>query len=122
MDTQSDLEEIGLFETRHTAFLETVAHLRPRLHRYCARMTGSALDGEDVMQEAMFEAYRKLDAFDGSRPLGPWLFRIAHNRCIDFLRRRASPGGGRSRRGGAGIGPRPSIPPAAASTGPSSDW
>ena len=51
-------------------------------------MTGSALDGEDVMQEAMFEAYRKLDAFDGSRPLGPWLFRIAHNRCIDFLRRR----------------------------------
>ena len=36
----------------------------------------------------MFEAYRKLDSFDDSRPLSPWLFRIAHNRCIDFLRRR----------------------------------
>ena len=88
MDTQSELDTVGLFQPRHTAFLETIAHLRPRLHRYCARMTGSALDGEDVMQEATFEAYRKLDAFDDGRPLGPWLFRIAHNRCIDFLRRR----------------------------------
>lgn len=51
-------------------------------------MTGSVLDGEDVMQEAVFEAYRKLDRFDDTRPLSPWLFRIAHNRCIDFLRRR----------------------------------
>src|SRR5580692_10372859 len=88
MDTQTDLDARGLFEARYGAFLETIAHLRPRLHRYCARMTGSALDGEDVMQEALFEAYRKLDQFDDSRPLSPWLFRIVHNRCIDFLRRR----------------------------------
>src|SRR5690242_2029578 len=51
-------------------------------------MTGSVMDGEDVVQEALFEAYRKFDKFDDSRPLKPWLFRIAHNRCIDFLRRR----------------------------------
>src|SRR5258707_13608762 len=51
-------------------------------------MTGSVMDGEDVVQEALFEAYRKLDKFDDSRPLKPWLFRIAHNRCIDFLRKR----------------------------------
>jgi RNA polymerase sigma-70 factor, ECF subfamily len=88
MDTRSDLAALGLFEARYTAFLETLVPLRPRLHRYCARMTGSALDGEDVMQEAVFEAYRNLDKFDDKRPLEPWLFRIAHNRCIDFLRRR----------------------------------
>jgi RNA polymerase sigma-70 factor, ECF subfamily len=88
MDTQTDFDALGLFEARYSAFLETITHLRPRLHRYCARMTGSALDGEDVMQEALFEAYRKLDSYDDSRPLNPWLFRIAHNRCIDFLRRR----------------------------------
>src|SRR5271155_5426343 len=88
MNTQTDVAASGLFEPRHVAFLETITHLRPRLHRYCARMTGSALDGEDVMQEAFFESDRKLDGFDDSRPLGPWLFRIAHNRCIDFLRRR----------------------------------
>jgi RNA polymerase sigma-70 factor, ECF subfamily len=51
-------------------------------------MTGSVLDGEDVMQAAVFGAYRKLDRFDDTRALSPWLFRIAHNRCIDFLRRR----------------------------------
>src|ERR1700732_3549503 len=88
MKTQLDIDAIGLFEARYTAFLETVTHLRPRLHRYCARMPGSVLDGEDVAQGALFEAYRKLDSFDDTRPLSPWLFRIAHNRCIDFLRRR----------------------------------
>jgi RNA polymerase sigma-70 factor, ECF subfamily len=85
---QADLEVSGLFEPRRIAFIESIADLRPRLHRYCARMTGSALDGEDVMQEAIFEAYLKLGSFDATRPLGPWLLRIAHNRCIDFLRRR----------------------------------
>ena len=78
----------GPFEARYVAFLETISHLRPRLHRYCARMTGSLTDGEDVVQDALFQAYRKLDTFDDTRPLGPWLFRIAHNRCIDFLRAR----------------------------------
>jgi RNA polymerase sigma-70 factor (ECF subfamily) len=78
----------GPFEARYLAFLETIAQLRPSLHRYCSRMTGSVMDGEDVVQETLFEAYRKLDRFDDSRPLKPWLFRIAHNRCIDFLRKR----------------------------------
>src|SRR5713101_2149560 len=78
----------GPFEARYRAFLETITNLRPSLHRYCSRMTGSVLDGEDVVQDALFEAYRKLEQYDDSRPLGPWLFRIAHNRCIDFLRRR----------------------------------
>jgi RNA polymerase sigma-70 factor (ECF subfamily) len=82
------LDETGPFEARYLAFLETVATLRPSLHRYCARMTGSVMDGEDVVQEALFEAYRKLNQFDQNRPLKPWLFRIAHHRCIDFLRHR----------------------------------
>src|SRR6266508_4105035 len=88
MESPHDLDARGPFEARYLAFLETVGHLRPSLHRYCSRMTGSLLDGEDVVQDALFQAYRKLDTFDDTRPLGPWLFRIAHNRCIDFLRRR----------------------------------
>lgn len=82
------VQDSGPFEARYLAFLETISTLRPSLHRYCARMTGSVMDGEDVVQETLFEAYRKLDKFDDSRPLKPWLFRIAHNRCIDFLRHR----------------------------------
>jgi RNA polymerase sigma-70 factor, ECF subfamily len=51
---KADVEEAGLFEPQRTAFIESIAGLRPRMHRYCARITGSALDGEDVMQEAIF--------------------------------------------------------------------
>jgi RNA polymerase sigma-70 factor (ECF subfamily) len=88
MDNPRDMETSGPFEARYLAFLETITQIRPRLHRYCSRMTGSVMDGEDVVQEALFEAYRKLDQYDDRRPLAPWLFRIAHNRCIDLLRRR----------------------------------
>lgn len=88
MTSSSEAVDPGPFEARYLAFLETITHLRPSLHRYCARMTGSVLDGEDVVQEALFQAYRRLDTYDDSRPLAPWLFRIAHNRCIDFLRQR----------------------------------
>src|SRR5205085_12402394 len=88
MNNTEFLNQSGPFEARYLAFLETITQLRPSLHRYCARMTGSVMDGEDVVQESLFEAYRKLDKFDDSRPLKPWLFRIAHNRCIDFLRRK----------------------------------
>ncbi len=88
MDASAPVEASGFVEARYRAFLETITHLRPRLHRYCARMTGSVLDGEDVVQETLFQAYRRLETFDDARALAPWLFRIAHNRCIDFLRRR----------------------------------
>jgi RNA polymerase sigma-70 factor, ECF subfamily len=88
MDHTRDMEAQGPFDARYLAFLEAITQLRPGLHRYCSRMTGSVMDGEDVVQEALFEAYRKLDQYDESRPLAPWLFKIAHNRCIDLLRRR----------------------------------
>src|SRR5262249_27913788 len=82
------MDNAGKFDARYLAFLETISRLRPQLHRYCARMTGSITDGEDIVQDALFRAYRSLDTYDGSRPLAPWLFRIAHNQCIDFLRHR----------------------------------
>jgi RNA polymerase sigma-70 factor (ECF subfamily) len=69
-------------------------------------MTGSVMDGEDVVQDALFEAYRKLDQYDDSRALAPWLFSIAHNRCIDFLRRR----GVRTEAEAASMGPEYVLP------------
>ncbi len=66
-----------------------LGELRPKLHRYCARMAGSAIDGEDVVQEAFVKA---IEALAKSGPIGNpegWLFRIAHNAALDFLRRRA---------------------------------
>src|ERR1700678_587099 len=62
--------------------------MRPRLHRYCARMVGSVIDGEDVLQDALIKA---VESFASAAPIGNpegWLFRIAHNTALDFLRRR----------------------------------
>lgn len=75
-----------LHETRRN-FLALVAELRPELHRYCARMTGSSADGEDVVQDALARAYYELSALKEVPALRGWLFRIAHNRALDFLRR-----------------------------------
>jgi RNA polymerase sigma-70 factor (ECF subfamily) len=83
---QNEFESSGRFEARYVAFVAALEAMRPRLHRYCARMTGSVFDGEDIAQEAIFEAYRKLELYDSARPLAPWITRIAHNRCIDFIR------------------------------------
>ena len=71
MDNPRDVGAAGPFEARYLAFLETITNLRPSLHRYCSRMTGSVMDGEDVVQDALFQAYRKLDTFDDKRPLAP---------------------------------------------------
>jgi RNA polymerase sigma factor (sigma-70 family) len=68
-------------------FLALVADIRPELHRYCARMTGSVSDGEDIVQDTLARAYYALSEQDEVPPLRPWLFRIAHHRAIDHLRR-----------------------------------
>jgi RNA polymerase sigma-70 factor, ECF subfamily len=70
-------------------FERLLDELRPRLHRYCARMVGSVIDGEDVVQETLVKA---IEAFPRSQPIDHpegWLFRIAHNAALDLLRRRA---------------------------------
>ncbi|MCG6856855.1 MAG: sigma-70 family RNA polymerase sigma factor [Salaquimonas sp.] len=67
-------------------FEDSLNALRPKLHRYCARMTGSAIDGEDLLQDTLVKALRARS--DGERidNLEAWLLRIAHNNCLDFLR------------------------------------
>src|ERR1700739_338445 len=69
-----------------------LAAMRPKLHRYCARMVGSVIDGEDVLQDALIKAVEGHAAAGeiGNAIENPegWLFRIAHNTALDFLRRR----------------------------------
>jgi RNA polymerase sigma-70 factor (ECF subfamily) len=70
-------------------FERSLAELRPRIHRYCARMTGSAIDGEDVLQEAFIKAVTARANGTRIENLEGWLFRVAHNASLDFLRARA---------------------------------
>src|SRR6476620_1373133 len=65
-----------------------LARMRPKLHRYCARMVGSVIDGEDVLQDAMIKAVAAHAAAGAIGNPEGWLFRIAHNTALDFLRRR----------------------------------
>jgi RNA polymerase sigma-70 factor (ECF subfamily) len=78
----------GTADTR-AALDRLLAGLRPKLHRYCARMTGSVIDGEDVVQDALLKAIEAFPQAESIAHPEGWLFRIAHNAALDFLRRRA---------------------------------
>jgi RNA polymerase sigma-70 factor, ECF subfamily len=67
-------------------FLARIAALRPELHRYCARLTGSVFDGDDIVQNTLVRACNGFDELKDAHQLRPWLFRIAHNRALDHLR------------------------------------
>jgi RNA polymerase sigma-70 factor, ECF subfamily len=69
-------------------FERLLSEFRPKLHRYCARMTGSAVDAEDIVQDAMIKALTALPEVGVIGNPEGWLFRIAHNTALDFLRRR----------------------------------
>jgi RNA polymerase sigma-70 factor (ECF subfamily) len=74
---------------RLAGLLAQAGELRPELHRYCARLMGSVIDGEDVVQDTFVRAFAALHDLEEMPPLRPWLFRIAHNRALDLLRSRA---------------------------------
>ncbi|TDU03360.1 RNA polymerase ECF family sigma subunit [Streptomyces sp. 846.5] len=77
------------------AFRELVDPHRRELLAHCYRILGSVQDAEDVLQEALLAAWRSIDRFDG-QSLRAWLYRIATNRCLNYLRgesRRPQPAG-----------------------------
>jgi RNA polymerase sigma factor (sigma-70 family) len=78
-----------LDQDRRAELLALTADLRPELHRYCARLMGSVIDGEDVVQDTFARALVALGEIEEMPQLRPWLFKIAHNRALDLLRSRA---------------------------------
>jgi RNA polymerase sigma-70 factor (ECF subfamily) len=86
--TSTDHDSIlSQLEESRRQFLALVNDVRPDLHRYCARMTGSITDGEDVVQDTLARAYYELSELKELPAMLSWLFRIAHNRALDYLRR-----------------------------------
>jgi RNA polymerase sigma-70 factor (ECF subfamily) len=74
---------------RQAELLALAGKLRPELHRYCSRLLGSVIEGEDVVQDTLAKAIIALDGLAETPPLRAWLFRIAHNRALDVLRSKA---------------------------------
>jgi RNA polymerase sigma-70 factor (ECF subfamily) len=58
---------------------------------FIARLIGDRATAEDLAQETFVKAHRSLAAFDTTRRLSSWLFRIAHNTAVDALRRSRAP-------------------------------
>jgi RNA polymerase sigma factor (sigma-70 family) len=86
---RSDEQLVSLFRGgNEDAFRVIHDRYRQRLHAYSRQMlAGSAADAEDVVQEIFVRAYGGLRSSDRELALRAWLYRIAHNRCIDEIRR-----------------------------------
>ncbi|HEY4177815.1 MAG TPA: RNA polymerase sigma factor [Kofleriaceae bacterium] len=67
-------------------FYALIADVRPELHRYCARLCGSVIQGEDLVQDVLAKAFYALTMQTEVPNLRAWLFRIAHNAALDFLK------------------------------------
>jgi RNA polymerase sigma factor (sigma-70 family) len=87
MTSTADDSILSQLEESRRRFLALVNDVRPDLHRYCARMTGSIADGENVVQDTLARAYYELPELKQLPAMRSWLFRIAHNRALDYLRR-----------------------------------
>ena len=70
-----------------SAFEQIVRRYQRPVISLIARMTGDRSLAEDLAQETFVKAFRSLAAFDTTRRLSSWLFRIAHNTAIDAIRR-----------------------------------
>jgi RNA polymerase sigma factor (sigma-70 family) len=88
---RSDEQLVALFRAGHDEAFGTIHdRYRARLFAYARQMLGgSRSDAEDVLQDVFLRAYNSLRADRRQVALRAWLYRVAHNRCIDQLRRPA---------------------------------
>jgi RNA polymerase sigma-70 factor (ECF subfamily) len=70
------------------AFEEVYRTHARRLYGVAVRMLGNQADAEDMLQEIFLAAHRKMESFRGDSALGTWLYRLAVNLCLDYLRSR----------------------------------
>jgi RNA polymerase sigma-70 factor (ECF subfamily) len=68
-------------------FARLITSLRPKMHRYCTRLVGSAIDAEDLLQDVSLRAIEAVQANVPLVNIEAWLFRVLHNASLDFLRR-----------------------------------
>ena len=71
------------------AFEKLVTEYEKAVYAIALRMTGNAEDAADMTQEAFIKAYNSLQSFRGDSKFSVWLYRIANNVCLDFLRSRS---------------------------------
>lgn len=88
MEEQDLLIELQQPGTRDQAFTRLVQAYGPLLHRHLSRMLPSASDVDDVLQNTLVKVFRNIDRFRGESKLSTWLYRIATNEALGWLRSR----------------------------------
>ncbi len=75
---RGDAEPFGQLVERHQQAVFNIVY----------RLTGNRQEAKDVAQEAFVKTYQTLDRFDPQRPFAPWLYRIATNTALNWIKRR----------------------------------
>ncbi len=90
---RSDEQLVAAFRSgNEAAFAVMHDRYRQRLFSYTRQMLGgSRQDAEDALQDVFLRAYSSLRASERPVSLRAWLYRVAHNRCIDHLRKPVAP-------------------------------
>jgi RNA polymerase sigma factor (sigma-70 family) len=85
---QGDEKLIAMARAGNPGAFETIVdRYQGRLLGFCRQMLGSTEDAEDVLQEVFVNAYKAMLADEREINLRPWLYRIARNRCLNYLRK-----------------------------------
>jgi RNA polymerase sigma-70 factor (ECF subfamily) len=86
---QSDTDLVSAWQAGDMQAFEAIYRQHaPRLYTLAARMAGSPEEGEDLLQEIFLQAHRKVGTFKGDSAIGTWLYRLALNYCLDYVRSR----------------------------------
>lgn len=85
---KSKLDISALQSGDRTEFARMVDEYSPQIYRLAIKMLKNQQDAEDILQETFIKAYHALPDFEGRSSLSTWLYRIATNEALMFLRRK----------------------------------
>jgi len=86
--TDGELVEI-VRNSNQERYGEIIERYQGKLFAYLFRLIGSRDEAQDILQDVFLKAYRNLQSYDTARKFSSWIYRIAHNEAVNFIKRRA---------------------------------
>jgi RNA polymerase sigma-70 factor (ECF subfamily) len=85
----SDNELIVLIRGKNSGlYAEIIERYQGKLFAYLFRLIGNREEAEDLLQDVFIKAYRNINSYDTARKFSSWIYRIAHNEAVNFIKRR----------------------------------